>query len=60
MNFSLYTLSNKLDNSKYCLFWKSCDIYRVAFFDNRLKMNNFIISNDIKIFVIRCFRKKRR
>lgn len=35
--FYLNSLSNKLDNSKYCLFWKSYDIYRVAFFNNRLK-----------------------
>ena len=55
--FYLNDLSNKLDKSRYCLFWKSFDIYRVAFFDNRLKLNNFIIQNDIKNYTIRCFRK---
>lgn len=55
-----FGLSNKIDNSKYCLFWKSYDIYRVAFFNNRLKLNNFIIQYDIKNYTIRCFRNFRR
>lgn len=46
-------ICEKYKNSKYILMFKSYDIYRVAFFDNKLKMNNYIIQyNIINYFII--------
>lgn len=48
MNF----ICNKFKNSKYVLIFHSYDIYRVCFFDNRLKMRNFIVTNGINSYYI--------
>jgi len=46
-------INEKIIKSKYVLYFKTNNIYQFKWFNNRLKMRNFIVENDINIFYIK-------
>lgn len=43
----------ELKESKYILYWKSCNIYQWKAFNNSLGMRNFINTNNIQQYFIK-------